>query len=66
MVTKCFLDEFGFSMVTVLFLLWPNVLFQVLAGGQGQNPARQASMAAKIPFSVPAMGINMVCGSGLK
>ena len=30
------------------------------------NPARQASMAAKVPFEVPAFGINMVCGSGLR
>ena len=39
---------------------------QVLTGGQGQNPARQASVAAKIPFEVPAMGCSMVCGSGLR
>lgn len=34
--------------------------------GCGQNPARQASMAAKVPKEIPATGINMLCGSGLK
>ncbi len=38
----------------------------VLQAGQGMNPARQASLAAGIPESVPAMTINKVCGSGLK
>ena len=33
---------------------------------QGQNPARQASMNAGIPQEVPAYGVNMLCGSGLK
>jgi len=42
------------------------VLGQVLAAAQGQNPARQASKNAGLPDSVPAMGINMVCGSGLR
>eukprot|EP00088_Acartia_fossae_P013177 TRINITY_DN16859_c0_g1_i2.p1 TRINITY_DN16859_c0_g1~~TRINITY_DN16859_c0_g1_i2.p1 ORF type:complete len:414 (+),score=97.77 TRINITY_DN16859_c0_g1_i2:59-1243(+) len=42
------------------------ILGQVLSAGQGQNPARQASMAAGLPDSVPAMGVNMVCGSGLR
>ncbi|HRE30519.1 MAG TPA: acetyl-CoA C-acetyltransferase [Candidatus Berkiella sp.] len=42
------------------------ILGQVLAAGTGQNPARQASIAANIPASVPAMTINKVCGSGLK
>lgn len=36
------------------------------AAGQGQNPARQASVAAGIPYEVPAWGVNMLCGSGLK
>ena len=39
---------------------------QVLLGGQGQNPARQAAHAAGVPFSVPALNVSMVCGSGLK
>lgn len=42
------------------------ILGQVLTAGMGQNPARQASIAAGIPYSVPAMTINKVCGSGLK
>jgi len=42
------------------------ILGQVLTAGTGQNPARQASLAAGIPETVPAMTINKVCGSGLK
>lgn len=38
----------------------------VLQAGLGQNPARQAAMAAGIPQEVPATTINMLCGSGLK
>lgn len=38
----------------------------VLQGGIGQAPARQASIGAGIPESVPCMTINKVCGSGLK
>jgi acetyl-CoA C-acetyltransferase len=38
----------------------------VLQAGLGQNPARQASLAAGIPQQVPATTINMLCGSGLK
>ena len=42
------------------------ILGQVLTAAQGQNPARQASMAAGIPREVPAWGVNQVCGSGLR
>lgn len=42
------------------------VMGQVLAAGNGQNPARQASIGAGVPKEVPAMTINQVCGSGLK
>jgi acetyl-CoA C-acetyltransferase len=42
------------------------ILGQVLTAGTGQNPARQASLAAGLPVTVPAMTINKVCGSGLK
>ncbi len=42
------------------------ILGQVLQAGCGQNPARQAAIKAGLPNSVPAMTINMVCGSGLK
>lgn len=39
---------------------------QVLSGGAGQAPARQAMRFAGVPDQVPAMTINKVCGSGLK
>jgi acetyl-CoA C-acetyltransferase len=42
------------------------ILGQVLTAGVGQNPARQAAIAAGIPKEVPSMTINQVCGSGLK
>ena len=42
------------------------ILGQVLQGGSGQAPARQAMRQAGLPDSVHAMTINKVCGSGLK
>jgi acetyl-CoA C-acetyltransferase len=42
------------------------ILGQVLTAASGQNPARQAAIKAGLPVSVPAMTINVVCGSGLK
>ena len=42
------------------------ILGQVLTAGNGQNPARQASIKAGIPVSKPAYLINQVCGSGLR
>lgn len=42
------------------------ILGQVLAAGQGQNPARQASINAGVPVEVPAWGVNQLCGSGLR
>ena len=42
------------------------ILGQVLTAGSGQNPARQAAIAAGLPNITPAMTINKVCGSGLK
>jgi len=42
------------------------VMGQVLTAGAGQNPARQAAMAAKIPHDKTALTINQVCGSGLR
>ncbi|HUB12640.1 MAG TPA: acetyl-CoA C-acetyltransferase [Acetobacteraceae bacterium] len=42
------------------------ILGQVLAAGEGQNPARQAARAAGVPDSATAFGINQVCGSGLR
>jgi acetyl-CoA C-acetyltransferase len=42
------------------------VLGQILTAGQGQNPARQAAINAGIPQEATAMGINQLCGSGLR
>nr|WP_181017841.1 acetyl-CoA C-acetyltransferase [Sneathiella aquimaris] len=42
------------------------ILGQILAAGEGQNPARQASIAAGLPAEVPAWGVNQLCGSGLR
>ena len=42
------------------------IMGQVLTAGCGQNPARQAGIAAGLPEQVPGMTINKVCGSGLK
>lgn len=42
------------------------ILGQILTAGQGQNPARQASIGAGIPVEAPAWGMNQLCGSGLR
>ena len=42
------------------------IMGQILAAGEGQNPARQASIGAGIPFEVTAYGVNQLCGSGLR
>src|SRR6201988_1617888 len=42
------------------------ILGQILSAGQGQNPARQASISAGIPVESPAWGCNQLCGSGLR
>jgi acetyl-CoA C-acetyltransferase len=42
------------------------IMGQVVQGGSGQAPARQALIHAGLPASVPALTINKVCGSGLK
>src|SRR5204862_8131748 len=42
------------------------ILGQVLAAGQGQNPARQAAVNAGIAIASPAWGLNQLCGSGLR
>jgi len=42
------------------------ILGQVLSGGHGQNPPRQASIAAGLPIETTAWGVSMVCGSGLR
>ena len=42
------------------------IMGQVLTAGEGQNPARQAAVAAGIPIEATAWGVNQVCGSGLR
>ena len=42
------------------------ILGQILAAGQGQNPARQAAIKAGIPDTATAFGLNQLCGSGLR
>ncbi|MFZ4806354.1 MAG: acetyl-CoA C-acetyltransferase [Hyphomicrobiaceae bacterium] len=42
------------------------IMGQILTAGTGQNPARQASIAAGIPVDAPAWGLNQLCGSGLR
>ncbi|MGO8953776.1 MAG: acetyl-CoA C-acetyltransferase [Rhodomicrobium sp.] len=42
------------------------IMGQILTGGQGQNPARQASIQALLPVEVTALSINFLCGSGLR
>jgi acetyl-CoA C-acetyltransferase len=42
------------------------LMFVYIYTGQGQNPARKASVNGGIPVHVPACGVNMLCGSGLR
>ncbi|MEO1264553.1 MAG: acetyl-CoA C-acetyltransferase, partial [Pseudomonadota bacterium] len=42
------------------------IMGQILTAGQGQNPARQASINADIPVDAPAWNMNQLCGSGLR
>src|SRR3989442_1850446 len=42
------------------------ILGNVLQGGEGQAPARQAAIHAGLPGTIPSLTINKVCGSGLK
>ena len=42
------------------------IMGMVYQGGQGANPARQATVKAGLPYEVPAMTVNKLCGSGLK
>ena len=42
------------------------IMGQVLTGGSGQNPARQASVNSGIPVEKPAYVVNQVCGSGIR
>ena len=50
---------YGSSTIAATFTL-------ALTAATGQNPARQAAMAADVPVEVPSFGINQLCGSGLK
>ena len=44
-----------------------EVIFgQVLTGGSGQNPARQAAIKAGVPKETPSYVVNQVCGSGIR
>jgi acetyl-CoA C-acetyltransferase len=61
-VIKAALDRSGISPGQADYVL----MGQVLQAGAGQNPARQAAVAAGLPMSVPAMTINKVCLSGLE
>ena len=42
------------------------IMGQVLTGGAGQNPARQASIHSGVPKEKPAFIVNQVCGSGIR
>ena len=42
------------------------ILGQVLTGGSGQNPARQAAIKCGLPKEIPAFVVNQVCGSGIR
>src|SRR5881275_1202937 len=42
------------------------ILGQILAAGEGMNPARQAALGAGIPHEATAYSVNQVCGSGLR
>ncbi|XP_060558794.1 acetyl-CoA acetyltransferase, cytosolic-like [Ruditapes philippinarum] len=42
------------------------IMGQVLTAGEGQNPARQASVKAGVSYNIPSTSVNMLCGSGLK
>src|SRR6204780_4891651 len=59
---KAALDRAGVEPARVSEL----IMGQILTAGEGQNPARQASIAAGIPVETPAWGVNMLCGSGLR
>ncbi len=59
-VIRSLLDESGVERDAVSEV----ILGQVLTGGAGQNPARQAALKAGLPVTVPALTINQVCGAG--
>src|SRR5690606_17484330 len=61
-VIRALLEKTGIDPATVDEV----IMGQVLTAGCGQNPARQAAINAGLPYSVPAMTVNKLCGSGLK
>ncbi|TWE08555.1 acetyl-CoA C-acetyltransferase [Neobacillus bataviensis] len=61
-VIKAAIERAGITPASVDQVIMGNVL----QAGAGQNPARQASLAAGVPQEAPALSINMVCGSGLR
>lgn len=61
-VAKAVLEQAGMQPEAVDEVIFGNAL----PAGQGQGVARQISIQAGLPDSIPASGINMVCGSGLK
>ncbi|MEH7546867.1 MULTISPECIES: acetyl-CoA C-acetyltransferase [Bacillaceae] len=61
-VIKAAIERAGITPASVDQVIMGNVL----QSGAGQNPARQASLAAGVPQEAPALSINMVCGSGLR
>jgi acetyl-CoA C-acetyltransferase len=61
-VIKALLDQTKIDPVNIDEVMMGNIL----PAGQGQGIARQCSIKAGIPVSVPAYGVNMVCGSGMK
>lgn len=61
-VVQALLKESGVAASEIEEVIFGNAL----PAGQGQGIARQISIQAGLPASVPASGVNMVCGSGLK
>ncbi|MEO7031550.1 MAG: acetyl-CoA C-acetyltransferase [Herbaspirillum sp.] len=61
-VIRALLEKTGIKPETISEV----ILGQVLTAGVGQNPARQAAMAAGLPNMVPSFTVGKVCGSGLK
>ena len=61
-VIRGLLDKLGLDPASVDEV----IMGQVLTAGAGQNPARQAAIAAGLPVATPCLTINKVCGSGLK
>jgi len=63
---KAALEKSGLSQKQIENNISEVVMGQVLAAGAGQAPARQASLGASLPNSIPCTTVNKVCGSGMK